>query len=321
MSNITVAVLGSQEYSRGIGKAGTATDITFYNLKRGDDTVTMIEPSRYPERIQSLFFAVSMADMAILVVDEITPVFGETVVMLNAVGIRKGYLILRNYLERSSLAPLIKGTVLEGYACINDDAVALRELLLRDAASWVHNVGSARAGVVPIDHHFNVKGIGTVILGTVTVGSIHRHDTLTVMPGTMTTQIRSIQKHDDDCDSATAGDRVGLALKNIDAEDLDRGYVLTNDPRIRMTETIEGRADLGDFWKTPLYAGMVLHIGHWMQFVTARVERVDQGSDAKHPNVQIVLDKPLVYLPGDRAVVHHLDAGKLRVAGTIDLLV
>ena len=82
MGNVTVAVLGALGYSSNIGKKGTSTDITFYNLKKGEDTVTLIEPERYPERLAPLFFAVALSKGAIVVVDQIDATFGECLVML-----------------------------------------------------------------------------------------------------------------------------------------------------------------------------------------------------------------------------------------------
>ena len=69
MSNLTVAVIGPEGYAQDLGKKGTSSDITFYNLKKGDNTITFLEPTRYPERLASLFFSVSLASRAILVVD------------------------------------------------------------------------------------------------------------------------------------------------------------------------------------------------------------------------------------------------------------
>ena len=60
MGNITVAILGSLEYGSSLAKKGTSTDITLYNLKKGEDTVTIIEPTRYPERLAPLFYACSL---------------------------------------------------------------------------------------------------------------------------------------------------------------------------------------------------------------------------------------------------------------------
>jgi selenocysteine-specific translation elongation factor len=319
MANLNVAVLGPAGYAKNIAKPGTTSDITFYNLKKGDDTVTFIEPSRYPERLAPLFFSVSAADEALLIIDEITPVLGEMLVMLHACGIRKGYIILRNYLDPARVMPLLKGTAAEKFEFIEENEIEMREMFLTDAAAKSVDHGTFSAGVVTIDHNFNVKGIGTVILGEVVRGAINRHDILTILPGNKTAQIRSIQKHDDDFASATAGDRVGLALKNIDSDALDRGDVMTNDKAVRTSDRLRGRAELVPYWQLPLKEGMVLHIGHWMQFIPGRVSSVEDDGDWRRPLLSIDLDKELVSLPGDTAVLHYLDGGKLRIAGTIEI--
>lgn len=319
MSNITIAVLGEPGYAHNIGKKGTESDIIFYNLKKGDDTVTLIEPARYPERLAPLFYTVSMADAAVLVVGAITPEFGETVVMLDTATVKRGYIILKNYLDPSQIAPLIAGTVLEGYQYIEDNPIELRERLLEDAKAVAPGEVNPDAGVVSIDHHFNVKGIGTVILGGVQRGTIHKHDIMTVLPGEKKAQIRSIQKHDDNFETAITGDRVGLALKNIEADDLDRGYVLTTDDSIQSKDRIESNVHLGKFWQKPLWQDMVVHVGYWLQFVPARIESIEEKKDWKNPKITLVLDRELIYIPGESAILHYLEGGKLRVAGRIDL--
>ena len=313
MANLNVAVIAPNGYSKDIGKKGTASDITLYDIKQGSDTVTLLEPTGYPNRLAPLFYSASMSALALVVVDAIDATLGESMVMLHSAGVDKGYIVLRNYIVPEQLAPLVKGTVLEGYEHIEDDAIAIRERLLEDARRWGRTAEDV-PGAVPIDHFFNVKGVGTVILGMVARGVIRRHDTLTALPGEHTAQVRSIQKHDDDFDMAAAGDRVGLALKNITVDELDRGMVLSADPDLRKATELSGTAELVKFWKHPLKEGMVLHVGHWMQFVPARVTSVD-GEDASRPSVTLSLDRPLVHPPGSRAVLMYLDGGKLRVAG------
>jgi len=66
MSNITVAVLAPNGYADALGKKGTTSDITFYNLKKSGSTVTFIEPTRYPEKLSSLYYAISLADRILL---------------------------------------------------------------------------------------------------------------------------------------------------------------------------------------------------------------------------------------------------------------
>ncbi|UEC43397.1 MAG: Translation elongation factor 1 alpha-related protein [Methanothrix sp.] len=321
MANLNVAILGPQGYGKEVGKTGTSTDITFYNLKRGESTVTIVEPTRYPERLAPLFFAASLARKAVVVVDEIDAAFGESVIMLQALGIKEGYIILRNYIDPGRMAPIIKGTVLEGYEVIDDDPIALRERLLDEAEQLGDEPPSPddKGGAVPIDHFFNVRGIGTVILGTVAGGVIRRHETVRVLPGERTALVRSIQKHDDDFDWAVEGDRTGIALKNIEAGELDRGDVLSSDGSLRSESRISACAELIRYWPAPLKEGMVLHIGHWMQFLPGRVASVEAGDDWRRPLLRIELEKPLVWRPGDRAVVCQLEGSKLRIAGTLNL--
>jgi len=317
MSNLTVAVLAPPDYSKDLGKKGTASDITFYNLKKGDATVTFIEPTRYPEKLSSLFYAVSISDRIVLVVDAINATFGESVLMLQSAGKAQGYLILKNYISADQIAPLIKGTVLEHYEVIEEDIVGLREKMIeisvkQTAHQKQHEGGK---GIVPVDAHFNVKGVGVVVLGFVASGMIKKHDTLKVLPTNKSIQVRSIQKHDEDADTAMAGDRVGLALKNIESEDLDRGFVLTNDPSVKFATTVTGKAQLVKYWPAALKEGMVLYAGHWMQFLPTRLEKSVVENDWRMPVLTLSMEKALVYSPGARVVLHYLEGGKLRVVG------
>ena len=322
MGNITVAILGALDYGNSLGKKGTSTDITFYNIKKGEATVTLIEPTRYPERLAPLFYAVSLSKKAIVVVDQVDATFGESLVMLQCADIQSGYIILRNYIPKEKIMPLIKGTALEKFEFVNDDANYLREQLLSEASTQKNvevPVGQQPVGTVPVDHSFNVKGVGVVILGVVTNGIVQKHATLNVLPAGKSAQIRSIQKHDDEFDVAGEGDRVGLALKNVEVEDLDRGAVLTNDLSIKATSKLEANASLVKYWQMPIKQGMVMHIGHWTQFITAKVDAVADTGDPKKPSLTFTLDKPLVYRPNDKAILMYLEGAKLRVAGTIEL--
>lgn len=321
MGNLIVALLGAQGYGNNVGKKGTATDITLYNLKRAEDTVTFIEPTRYPERLAPLFYATSLAKKAVVVVDELNATFGECLVMLNCSNVDGGYFVLRNYLPKEKVQPLIKGTTLEKFEFIEDNSTILKEKLLNEAAQIKHvnDDCTGSVGTVPVDHSFNVKGVGTVVLGVVANGEISKHNSVKVMPGTKTGQIRSIQKHDDEFNCAYEGDRVGLAMKNVEVEDLERGTVLTTDMSVKSAKSLKAQVTLVKYWQAPMKSEMVVHLGHWMQFIPAKVETISDDGDWRKPSLTLNLEKELVYRPGDQAVVSHLEGGKLRVAGTLEL--
>jgi selenocysteine-specific translation elongation factor len=320
MGNLIIAVLGASNYAGNLGKKSTASDIILYDFKRGVDSVTFIEPTRYPERLAPLFFAVAMAERAVVVVDELNSAFGECLVMLQCSNVKGGYFILKNYLSKDRIEPLIKGTCLERFEFIEDNPTLLRELFIIEAAQQTPSCEAEEAlGTVPLDHAFNVKGVGTVALGTIANGRVMKHDTMQVLPAGKTTQVRSIQKQDDEFDSAYEGERVGLALKNVEVGELDRGTVLTMDPAIKVSKLLDTQALLVKYWPAKIKTGMILHLGHWMQFVNGRVEAIKDEGDWRKPALTVALDKELVHRPGDQAVLMHLEGGKLRVAGTIEL--
>ena len=51
--------------------------------------------------------------------------------------------------------------------------------------------------IIPIDHAFGVKGIGTVILGVIRQGTVKTYDQLNILPSGKSILVKSIQMHDD----------------------------------------------------------------------------------------------------------------------------
>lgn len=312
MSNLNVAVLGAKEVAEEIGKKGTVTDVTFFELKKGNDSVTLIEPTKYPDKLTSLFYSVEMSEFVILVVDKIDSYLGETIVMANCAGITKGWIILRNYIQPDQIKPLITDTCLENYEFKEYDPNAMREQLLALASEQNREPGEGTCGSCPVDSHFNVKGVGTVVLGSVADGYFRKHDKMTILPLKKEIVIKSIQKHDLDSPDAVKGDHVGLALRGIESDDLDRGFVLTTDKSVTMTRKFTGKVNLVKYWKNPLKDGMVMHLGHWMQMIPCRISI--SGED-----VILDLETDLIYKPGGKAKLMYLEGGKLRVVGTVNL--
>jgi selenocysteine-specific translation elongation factor len=319
MGHLNVIVLGASGFAADIGKKGTVSDMTSFSLKKDNDSVTLLEPTKYPDKMSSLFYAGAMSEFAILVVGKIDSTLGETVLMLDCLNIDKGRIILRNYIQEAQLRPLLAGTVLERYAIADDDPIKLREELLTLASLTVRD-DDASCGSVPVDSHFNVKGVGTVVLGSVIHGIVRKHDKMRVLPLADTVILKSIQKHDTDSDRGIAGEHVGLALRGIESDKLDRGYVLTTDNSVKITKTVRNRAKIVRYWPSPLKEGMVMHIGHWMQMVPCRIVSVDNGTDRFAPDVELELENEIIHRPGDEAVMMYLEGGKLRVAGRIGLI-
>jgi selenocysteine-specific translation elongation factor len=142
-----------------------------------------------------------------------------------------------------------------------------------------------------VDQAFSVKGVGTVVLGFVTNGEVRRHQELFAKPKGKRTQVRSIQVHDKDHESSPAGSRVGLALKNIDPEDLPRGTALISDPsEIEVSEHLTARIRISDHWKDKVKEGDRYHLWTSLQFVPVMIKDVEGSIEGSAGQVTVKLE-------------------------------
>ncbi|MCL1984235.1 MAG: translation elongation factor 1 alpha-related protein, partial [Methanomassiliicoccaceae archaeon] len=153
MGNLNAVIVGANGFAGEIGKKGTVSDMTFFNLKKGDDSVTLIEPTKYPDKLSSLFYAAAMSEFAIFIIDKIDSTLGETILMIDSIGIDKGWIILRNYIQDAQVRPLIAGTTAGSYTIVGEDPIKLREDLL-SMASKMSVPSEKQSGSVPVDSHF-----------------------------------------------------------------------------------------------------------------------------------------------------------------------
>src|SRR5918911_1420624 len=85
---------------------------------------------------------------------------------------------------------------------------------------------SARDTRLYVDRAFSLRGIGTVVTGTLWAGSIGEGDELRIEPLGRDVRVRSVQVHDRPVERADAGQRVAVALPGIDRRQLQRGDAL-----------------------------------------------------------------------------------------------
>jgi selenocysteine-specific translation elongation factor len=312
MRGMTVAVVGDPQLAAQLGKKGTVSDVSFFNLKRGEVGVTYVVPSMYPEKLQSLTMALGMADAAILVVANKDRALGEAIVALDSFGVRGGAVVLRNYIQREEVAPFFSGTALDGYRFSDGDPNGLNDSFAAQELPAME--GPAR---VPVDHFFDVRGVGTVALGCVKRGSVRPHDELRAYPTEKVGLVRSIQVHDNDVPEAGLGNRVGLAMKGLEVGDLDRGHVLAPPGSMKVAERVEVQLSASRFWKGAITEGSVAHAVVGLQARPVKVEGVACGTvkGGIASKVLMRFDRPVAYDAGDRLVLLDLDNKGLRIVG------
>ena len=97
---------------------------------------------------------------------------------------------------------------------------------LETVASRVQRARREGAARLPIDRVFPLKGIGTVVTGTLWRGALRAGDEVRVEPGGSRATVRSVQVHDQSTDVALGGGRVGVNLRGVERAQIERGQWL-----------------------------------------------------------------------------------------------
>ncbi len=308
-TGVTVAVVGGGSIAKDLGKKGTASDLTLFNSVRDEHAVTLVEPTQFPEKFPPLVTALAMADRCLLVVPELTRPIAETIATVEAVEVPTT-VVVGPAVGESELGRALKGGRLETAERTPLDLPRLRALV----DGWTAPVVDGPVAV-PIDHAFPVKGVGAVALGVVRRGVLRPHDKLRLWPTAKTVELRSVQVHDVDRKEASCGERVGVALRGVEADELERGQVLAPEGSLREGARLTG----GPLARCRYYRGDAatggrVHLGLGLDMVAGTLE----ASTAT--GVVAMADRPVVHAPGERAVVMDLSvpAGP-RIVGTFVL--
>ena len=136
---------------------------------------------------------------------------------------------------------------------------ALRDRLL-EAAREVRARRDDDLFRLPIDRSFSVRGVGTVVTGTVWSGGIDASADVRILPGDRVARVRGLQVHGRQTESATAGQRAAVALVGVDRDEVGRGQLLVTDSVWRSTRFVNARVELLPYSPWPLR--------HWQKGTT-----------------------------------------------------
>ena len=299
--SINFVVLGKQDIVSDFGKKGTETDLTLYDRKESDIIKTWVIPNGFPDKIQPLFQAINLAEYAILYVDKLDKFTGEQIIALDLLKKEKGILSHTFEVDESKLAMMIKGTVVENYTKVDQDKI-------KEEMDKLEPLANDDLSEMVVDHCFDVKGVGTVILGKVTNGTIKQYDNLKLYPTDVDVLIKSIQMHDDPVSESICPARVGLAVKGVKPDEVSRGDIISEKGAVDVKTEIEL-----DFQKSPFYKndiaenqGCLVNIG--LQIKAAKFSSISP--------LKLTFEKPIVCKTGQIAIILKPESPTIRILGS-----
>lgn len=321
MPVLNIAFVGSENLARSIAKKGDVRDIESYVFKEEKNGVnqilSLLRPLKHPEKIRPLLSVLNVAKVGIIEVSKIDASLGEICVAFGCAEIKKGMAIINpetgGWVDSDQVKMIMHQSGLkdwELYETVPDEH-NIREKLFSLMGEVKENNDSL---ILPVDQHFNVKGVGLVAIGYVQSGSVSKHDTIQVLPVGENGIVRSLQVMDDDVDIAISGDRVGLAIRNLREEALHRGCMIIHsdsDALVKNTSSIF-EIKMAPFQKRSLEVGDVIHAAVDMQFIVGRIKSKDDSTVSVEWEVPLwtrLRDSPPI-------IITQLDATPMRIIGT-----
>ena len=317
---------------------GISIDLGFAYLPLAQGGVIgFVDVPGHERFIHNMLAGVCGIDFALLVVaadDGVMPQTVEHLHVLDLLGIARGIAVISK-IDRSdaprvaqveaALSVLLSTTALCAIPIMPVSAVSgagidrLRQELIRAAHIQRARYSEGQHFRFAVDRAFSVAGSGTVATGTAFDGEVRRGDSLVVSPLGAPVRVRGIQVHGRAVDHAQAGMRCALNLSGIEAAALGRGDWVLHGSLHAPTRCLDVRVNL--------LPGEPVALGHWTRVhlhlataaVMARVAlrrgaSIAPGSAAR---AQLVLERPIAALNGDRFILRDQAAGRTLGGGTV----
>ncbi|MGI0007396.1 MAG: EF-Tu/IF-2/RF-3 family GTPase [Nitrosotalea sp.] len=301
MKSINFTLLADESLAKDFGKKGTTTDIAIYDRKESGVLRTWTVPTSFPDKIQSLFQAMNMGEYVIFHVTKLDKFTGEQIIALDVLGKKQGILSHSFDVDKTKLLSMIKGTVVEQYKLVEPENLK-KEI---DLLEPISKDGSPQ---IVIDHCFDVKGVGAVILGKIAQGKIKVYENLKLFPKGTDVVVKSIQMHDDSVEDAVCPARVGLAVKGVIPDDVQRGDVLCMANTMLVSQEIEI-----DYVQSKFFKDIVSENQMFLASIGLQIRPVKIAS--LNP-MKLSLGKSAVYEKGDTCVILKPESTSIRIVGS-----
>jgi selenocysteine-specific elongation factor len=309
---------------------GISIELGFAEFPLPDGTPAgVVDVPGHEHFVKNMLAGATGFDLVLLVVaadDGVMPQTREHLAIIDLLQVREGLVIVTKAdladsemveLVREEVDELLAGTTLEGAEVITTSTVTgqgldeLKEALMR-AAGRVRARRGDGPFRLPVDRVFTLKGIGTVVTGTLWEGSVSDGDEAVLEPQGRAVRVRNVQVHGKEVEAALAGQRVALNLPGIATGEIDRGDVVVSAGYLSPTFMVDARLHLLQSAPRPLKNRSRIRFHHATREVLGRVILLREAPEAREVQelapgdsayVQFRLEAPVVVKYGDRFIL------------------
>ena len=308
---------------------GITIDLGFAYLPAPDNTLGFVDVPGHEKFVHNMLAGAGGIDFVLLAVaadDGVMPQTREHLAIVDLLGVRRGIVALtkvdlvpaeRRQAVIADIARLLEGTGLAASEIVPVSTVSgeglatLRSRLLAAAQSAQARSTKGRFRLA-IDRSFSLVGVGTVVTGTVLSGAVTAGEHVTISPSGMPARVRSIHAQNCPADRGQAGERCALNLAGDGiAEDvIHRGDMVLHPELHAPTDRIDATLRVLACEPKPITQWMPVRLHHAAAELGARLVLLDEGPIAPggQSRIQLVLERPIAAVVGDRFVVRDTSA-------------
>jgi selenocysteine-specific elongation factor len=292
-------------------KRGISIELGYARLELPSGrTLSVVDVPGHERFVRTMVAGATGIDLFLICIaadDGVMPQTREHLAVLRQLGVSRGVVAITKSdvadpaPAADEAAELVPEAECIAVAALRGDGLdELRAALDRAAASTTSRADAADAPTrLHVDRSFSLKGIGTVVTGTLWSGSLAAGDQVDTLPSGRRARIRSVQVHDQPVERAAAGQRVAVNLVGLSRDEVGRGEVLVRGVEIEPSFILDARLQL-EPGEPPLEAGMRVQAHHGTRESAARVYPLGDGY------VQMRLESPIVALRGDHVILRRV---------------
>jgi selenocysteine-specific translation elongation factor len=298
----------------GLAKKSEAEGIVVYRRVESGVSLSFLDDSHFPDRVQGYARIASIADHALYVLPKygrIAAPDGELAVIIDSFGL-DGSILSVDEEPPGGIGAYFRGTRLESFMAGGRSS---KSSVIDPSLVGTGSNAPSRGTLVYVDRAFSVKGVGVVVLGFVLAGRVSVHDELRLIPHSeeKRAEVRGIQVSDEDQESVGRGLRVGLSLKGVELRDLEKVAWL-DDGSFQLTSNLSFSFTQSPFYKQALDGRGDLHVQLPGESFTCKLEALGSGGRASASLPTSAMMGVPVW-DGMRVGVLDLNRKNLRIAG------
>jgi len=331
---------------------GITIDLGFTSFIIEEFLITLVDGPGHADLIKISASSVEIIDCALIVIDinkgpQIQT--GEHLIMVDSLNIKKVIVVLnkldlftgdindeiiktKNFFDTTPFGPNIPIFTVSAKTKVGFEDLKNGILkTINDLSIIREDKGDI---IIPIDHHFPIKGMGSILTGTILKGTLSINQKLEILPLKISGRVKNLQIFHKNVNIAKAGHRVGINIKGLDLSKIFRGCYLTDNPdAFESCKIIEVKVNNNKLFKPKTSFGTQIHVTVGMVTTTAniypyndlegkKVQTIISNNERGFKAILLFKEKILIRKEKTQMLLSRLDLPPttLRIIGSADLI-